>query len=61
LSDELSLSAIRFRSAIRLRDVSQATTGVKDLELTLRRSQEHPNLETEPALHVVGVRRRFTS
>jgi hypothetical protein len=55
LSDELSLSAISCRWAICLRDISQATTGVKDLERTLRRSQEHPNLEIEPALHVVGV------
>src|ERR687897_839414 len=40
---------------LRLRDVSQATTGVEDLELALRRSQERPNLEIEPALYVVGV------
>src|SRR5262245_8931839 len=41
--------------AVSLRGVSQATTGVKDLELALRRSQEHPNLEVDPALNVVGV------
>jgi hypothetical protein len=40
---------------IRLRDGSQATTGVKDFELALRRSQENPNLEVDPTLQVVGV------
>jgi hypothetical protein len=39
----------------RLRDASQAATGVKDLELPLRRSKERPNFEIEPALYVVGV------